>query len=277
VTVCIAAACKIQSHTSIVLCCDWQGTKGDFIKSDSVDKFRYIRSASAMIAGSLTEADELVNECEAAIKAYVAKVGSADSDLHMQEYLKALRDAVWVRKQALTREHIRLNYALELEEFWKNGKQYLSQSQHDEALREIRNIDIAASVIISSLAADETDAIVKITLSGKVQWENEFSTIGSGGPIAEAFLHQYDWDEDVPLEECLYRVYGAKVAAEKNPHVGPATSMEILTPDGRFDLTEAGWKYLEKTVRPSRVPKLNFPTPYLQEIKDDDDGATIES
>jgi len=39
---------------------------------------------------------------------------------------------------------------------------------------------------------------------------------------------------------CLYRVYAAKVAAEKNPYVGRGTSFEILHGHDRFDLTDVG-------------------------------------
>jgi hypothetical protein len=41
---------------------------------------RYIGSASAMISGLVTEADELLNEWDAAIKVYTAKANAEDGD-----------------------------------------------------------------------------------------------------------------------------------------------------------------------------------------------------
>jgi hypothetical protein len=45
---------------------------------------------------------------------------------------------------------------------------------------------------------------------------------------------------------CLYRVYAAKVAAEKNPYVGQGTSFEILHGGHRFDLSDDGVKVSEE-------------------------------
>jgi len=39
------------------------------------------------------------SKCDAAIKVYIAKANVENGDLHTQEHLKALRDAVWVCKQ----------------------------------------------------------------------------------------------------------------------------------------------------------------------------------
>jgi len=264
VTVCIAAACKHNETTAIALCCDWQGTKGSFIKSDDLDKIRWIGPASVLLAGTLTNADELVFECDPAIKPFASKTNPAQADPDLQLYLDALRDAVARRKSVLVKEHIRLTLGIDDHEFWQNGRQYLPAVQHDQILREIRAIDLGTSIIISSIRADGDDVIVRISSSGIVSWENHFSTIGSGGLIAEAFLHQYDFDEQIDLMNCLYRVYSAKVAAEKNPYVGQGTSFEVLHGRERFDLSDDGIKYLKKKVMNRRQPKLDS---YLQNRK----------
>ena len=72
-TVGIVAACKHEGKTAIVLCCDWQGTLGDFIKSDDTDKMRYIGRATVLLAGTLTEADELIFECDQPVKLFYLK------------------------------------------------------------------------------------------------------------------------------------------------------------------------------------------------------------
>ena len=253
------------------MCCDWQGTKGQFIKSDDVDKIREMGAGTGLIAGTLTEADELVAECEQAIVAFGGKAKEDTFDLDMNEYLTALRQAAEKRKAAMVRHHIAMSLGMSPDEFWKNGKQYLSVTQHDELYDEIRRIDLEASLIIGSVTAGES-VIVKVDRSGRVSWENNFSTIGSGGPIAEAFLYQYDWDDEIDLASCLYRVYSAKLAAEKNPQVGPTTSFEILYGSERFDVNDAGWKKLKGITHGKKEPKWVFGLTDLEVVNDDDDA-----
>jgi 20S proteasome alpha/beta subunit len=264
VTVCIAAVCKHEGKSAIVLCCDWQGTKGDFIKSDSIDKFRWISTGSALIAGDETSADELLTECDQCIREYVEKDDPTRTDLDVQLYFDSLREAVARRKKKLVKEHVVLSLGLGIEEFWKNGRAYLGDAEHSKMLGEIRELPLGCSLIIASINADGDDTIVRILQSGRVLWENQFVTTGSGGAIAEAFLNQYDWDEDISLEECLYRVFLAKLAAEKSPHVGPTTSFEILIGRQRFDLSDAAWKHLKQRAASIRkVPRLTFPVGFL--------------
>lgn len=269
-TVGIVAACKHEEKTAIVLCCDWQGTLGDFIKSDDTDKMRYIGTrATVLLAGTLTEADELVFECDAPVKLFSSKADPARSDPDMQEYLNGLRDAVARRKSALVKDYIRRTLSIDDRDFWQNGKQYLTATEHEQLLRKIMAIDLGTEIIIGSTRADDDDAIVRIRSCGLVSWEDQFSTIGSGGLIAESFLHQYDFADQIGLMTCLYRVYAAKVAAEKNPYVGQGTSFEILHGGHRFDLSDDGVKYLKKKVKNRREPRLEFKSDFLKVLEDE--------
>jgi len=272
VTVCIAATCKHKGETAIVLCCDWQGTKGDFIKSDSVDKFRAISTGSALIAGDETSADDLLNECDQCITQFVGKTDSSTADIDAQAYKDSLTAAVGKRKQALVKEHVMLTRALDIQEFWDHGRAYLGDIEHAKTLQEIRDLGLGCSVIIASIDAAGGDTIIRILSSGRVIFESPFVTIGTGGLIAEAFLSQYDWDGDIGLDECLYRVFLAKIAAEKSPHVGPATSFEVLIGRKRFDLTDKAFDELKKKVQPSKSKHLSFKGEFLEEIKDDEDN-----
>jgi hypothetical protein len=106
--------------------------------------------------------------------------------------------------------------------------------------------------------------MMRITPTGDVLWEDHFSTIGTGGPIAEAFLVQREYDDFMPLDECLYRVYEAKVAAEKNRDVGPTTVLEVLTysghpvPPERHAVHDSAFNAIDKTIRNrlSKRPQL---------------------
>lgn len=47
------------------------------------------------------------------------------------------------------------------------------------------------------------------------------------------------------------------------------TSFEILMGKQRFDLSDAGWKYLKPRVS-RKAPKLVFPDGFLEELKDEE-------
>jgi len=276
VTVCIAASCMYEGSSAVVLCCDWQGTKGSFIKSDDVDKIRIMGTGTGLISGSLTEAEELVAECDSAVLAFQKNAKEDSFDLDMNDYLKALRRAGEKRKADRVANHVAMALGLDPIEFWKNGKNYLSTSQHDELYDEIRKIDLGASLIIGSVTANDS-VIIKVDRSGYVSWENNFSTIGSGSLIAQAFLCQYEWDEEIELTTCLHRVYSAKQAAEKDPQVGPTTSFEILHKDKRLDMTDIGWKKLKRITGKPREPKWTLVSGDLREDNDDDTSTGVQS
>jgi hypothetical protein len=228
---------------------------------------RYIDWATVLLAGELTAADELVFECDQPVRAFLSKTDASRSDEDLREYLNGLRDAVARRKAALVKDYIRRTLGIDDRDFWQNGKQYLTTAQHDQLLREIMAIDLDTEVIIGATRADDDPAIVRILSDGLVSWEDQFTTIGSGRLIAEAFLHQYDFADEIDLMTCLYRMYAAKVAAEKNPYVGQGTSFEILHGHDRFDLTDVGIRYLKTKVMTRREPKLEFKPDFIELLK----------
>ena len=69
---------------------------------------------------------------------------------------------------------------------------------------------------------------------------------------------------------CLYMVYSAKVAAERNPQVGPTTAFEVLWKHQRWELSHTCFKYLNGKVRKYKVPRLEFKEEYLELITDEE-------
>ena len=61
--------------------------------------------------------------------------------------------------------------------------------------------------------------------------------IGTGAAICNAFLKQRDYDDHMPIQECLYRILESKMAAEKDPYVGKATALEVLTLETDYTLS----------------------------------------
>jgi 20S proteasome alpha/beta subunit len=93
-----------------VLCADTRGTHG-LVTSDDTDKFRVIgnNDVSVLIAGEVTKANELVNQCEVAIKAELSsRTDPLNMDLYTTGLLRLLRGAVHKRKSELINEHLLL-------------------------------------------------------------------------------------------------------------------------------------------------------------------------
>ena len=104
--------------------------------------------------------------------------------------------------------------------------------------------------MIIAYADDTEPLIIRIESDGRPVWEECYSCTGSGYEIAMAYLCQKDYDERMPLMECLARVFMAKKMAQKNPYVGNESSFDILiNGDGnssRRVLTDDGWRYLRE-------------------------------
>jgi len=158
-----------------------------------------------------------VNECEIAIKAKMySHVDPINIDIFTTEILQRLRGAVHRRKKELIDEHLTLTIGMNMAEFLAVARERFSADHYDRIWTEIGNVNLGAQVIIPLLSIEEA-VIILIDGSGQVIWADHYGAIGTGSNIAEVILAQKDYDDDMPLMECLYRVYEAKVAAEKNP------------------------------------------------------------
>jgi hypothetical protein len=165
---------------------------------------------------------------------------------------------------------------LNFEDFLQLGKTVLAESHYLEVWSDLRAINLGAEMIVATFGQDES-VIMRIAADAKVYWEDHFSTIGTGGPIAEAFLVQSDYDDEMPLTECLARVIQAKIGSEKNAYVGPTTVLEILVlgEEGplRYALTDEAFDKYDGQLRKQleTPPKVKFEGDLLDPIVDDDD------
>lgn len=108
---------------------------------------------------------------------------------------------------------------------------------------------------------------------GNVHWDDDFSLIGSGSVIAKGAMCQRDYDNTMPLMECLYRIYEAKRLAEIDPHVGQPSKFEIMLPTGRFDISDECFKYLNdkfRTFGPKpKIRDLEYKQEFLEPAYED--------
>ncbi len=279
-TLCIAGECEHDGIPAIVMCCDWRGTRGstyqELVGSDDVYKMRDVFGMSALLAGSETEADRLLVASESAIQKFCGSTPSPDSDLIMDELLRDLEKAAASRKKKIIEHFVEINLGISYAELRATERSRLTDYQ-EIIWRRIEELTLGADVIIGGFS-DEA-VIVRLDRYGKAHWETNYSVIGEGADIALAFLCQQPWDfggssnpptfgtvKPMTLMQCLYRVYEAKKAAEKNRSVGESTALIVLIQGrGKFEVSDAcrermQWAFDAK----HRVPGLEFDSSFLE-------------
>ena len=84
--------------------------------------------------------------------------------------------------------------------------------------------------------------------------------IGTGEPFAEFVLSNLDiTDKWPPLSTAVSYTYEAKRAAERNPFVGPTTTITVMLSDGKeYDLSDELWAALKEAHQPFQIPKVEW-------------------
>jgi hypothetical protein len=293
-TLCIAAECYLGDTQCIAMCCDSRAERGgvfqELVGSEDVDKLREIGPVTAMLSGGETHADELLTLCEDAIRNFAVSVPVGDSDLAITKFMFDLRTAAAKRKRTLVEHHLEMTIAMPYEDFVKRHKSEFSDPYSRDIWNQIQHIDLGADLILCGFSDDES-VIIRLDRYGITHWETNYSVVGVGDDIAYAFLCQRQWhkeseydDEDestedeifhtpLQLPDALYRIVEAKWAAEKNRHVGDATTFEILMPDGRrFGIARKCFMAYKEAFKARMIVKpFLFTENYLIEEKDEDE------
>jgi ATP-dependent protease HslVU (ClpYQ) peptidase subunit len=274
-TVGIAAVCKHGEEFAVVLCADWQGTRGDFVKASDTYKMRHFPDAAVLISGDVDAGAEFAAMCHEIVAEFNAiEKPDGDFDARVGRYLDRLRKAAQAFKRSRADHKIQTKYAISLADFYSSGiKEKLSERRYDDIANDVYETDLGGDFIFAYVG-DEEPILVTIYRDGHVSWdETEFCAIGSGGDIALAIWCQPEMPTYLTLRQCIAWVYQAKIAAEKNPHVSKETSMAVLMRGKReYDLTEKTWTFLRKL--PVPVP---FPTEAIKRWEKQTDDIIEES
>lgn len=289
-TLCIAAECWLGKTPCVVSCCDTRAERGgvfqELVGSEDVDKLRDLGPMTALLSGDPTAADRLLSLCEETINNFSSSRASTDDfDIEITKYLKGLESAAERRKGEIVDHHLEMTLRMPYKDFVKDHRSALAETHSREIWNEIKLIDLATDTVFCGFSGSDEPVLVRLDRYGKAHWEDNYSVVGIGSDIALAFLCQRDWytengDEDdegqLQLHDCLYRVFEAKAAAQKNRHVGESTAFEILMPKGkRYDVTDACFKTLKrKYASRLKPPDLSGMKDFLKEIKDDEESAT---
>lgn len=246
-TLCIAAECWQGKVPCVAMLTDTRSERGglfqELVGSEDADKFRTIGPMTALISGIPTDGDELLTLCEEAVRTFSVSVPVEESDLVITKFLSDLRAAAVKRKKVMVEHHLDMTINMSYDNFVERHRTEFHESHSRDIWNQIHHtVDLGADLLLCGFSGDDS-LIVRLDRYGKTHWEDNYSAIGIGSDIAQAFLCQRDWmteDQDLlELPDCLYRIYEAKRAAQKNRHVGETTSFQVLMPEGkRSDITD---------------------------------------
>jgi 20S proteasome alpha/beta subunit len=277
VTLCIAAECEYKGTPCIAMLCDTRAERGgvfqELVGSEDADKIREIGPITALLSGNETDADELLGLCENAIKAFALSFPVPESDIAINTFLLSLREAAAIRKKILVDHYLRMTMSMSFDEFIKRHRNEFTGSHGRDIWDQIRHIDLGADTLLCGFSGDEA-LIVRLDRDGKTHWESNYSVVGVGMDIALAFLCQRNWEtkdqEIIELPDCLYRIYEAKRASQKNRHVGGSTVFQVILPGGkRFDITDECFRvFKEKYKERLRLEPFQFDATILKDWND---------
>jgi hypothetical protein len=247
------------------------GTRGD-VKSDDIPKFRSVGDSAVLLAGDMSQARELLACCSPHIEAH----DSGGDDLSITKLRMGLVKAVAERKRAISTAVLSAELGIGWDEVFNFSQAHPNATIWMEAWAKIRTLDLEAALIVGTFTDDEA-AILAIDVNGRVSWATHWAAVGSGSAIASAYLTQRDYDDDMPLEECLYRILEAKTAAEKNPYVGQATVLQVFTPSVSYNVKHEYLGRLMKRIEERRkLPNLEPIAAFLEKEEDEEEVPKVE-
>jgi 20S proteasome alpha/beta subunit len=256
------------------------GVFQELVGSEDADKIRTIGPVTALLSGNETDADELLTLCEDAVRAFAVSVPVDESDIAITKFLSGLREAAARRKKIIVDHHLDMTISMSFDDFVRRHRNEFVESYSREIWNQIGHIDLGADVLLCGFTGDE-QLIVRLDRYGKTHWEANYSVIGIGSDIAHAFLCQRDWmgkdQERLNLADCLYRIYEAKRASQKNRHVGETSVFQILFQnEKRADITDDCFKTFKETyAHRLELEQFRFSTDILKDWDGDEDTRPI--
>jgi hypothetical protein len=195
------------------------------VKSEDIIKIRDVGETTVLLAGNMSHARELLAACTPALMKYP----TSGNDIEITKLKMGLTEAVRQRKREMATGVLAAQFGLSYDEVFNWSQSHPNAPIWAEAWQIIQRMEFDAALIVATFTDDES-AILAIDSSGKVMWPDHYAAVGSGSHIASVMLSQRPYWDSMPLAQCVYRVIEAKAAAEKNPHVGNLTVLEIVTP-----------------------------------------------
>ena len=156
-TIGIAMLCEHEDKFAAVLCTDWQGTRGDFIKAEDTYKIQHFDKAAILIAGDPAAAYEFACRFQNVVREFnaIEKI-KGDVDIRANIYLAKLRDMASLFKRDRANHAIAMTFAVTLDEFYsREAPQRFTTEQYKAISDLIKKTDLGAEFIIVYMDEDE--------------------------------------------------------------------------------------------------------------------------
>jgi len=279
-TLCIAAICKERKGKNkdprIVIATDWKG-ENPIAGAETTDKLYWIhKGCPVLIAGTVSRALELKDTYRQTFLPLL--LANPKAPMVADNAFDVLKTALPIYKRKRAEEYIGTTLGVGYEAFLQN-RDKLGDETFRALIRDVGKIEQEGELLICTFVPFRLDApeLDMVPLLFRVQdWEviecDNFTTIGSGGPVAEAALFHRAHDERDSLATTLYNVFEATKLGSIAPGVGKHFTISVLYPpneDGETvtrDVSAKGIKYLEARFRefgPKPTKSLEFKEEYL--------------
>jgi len=225
VTVCIAAACKEDKESRIVICADKK--IGTWMAGAEVGfKFSWAtRNWPALIAGEVRRATELL----ATYEGYLSTV-----TLDRNNVFDEIKKSVLIQKVKLADEYVKGKFGFSYDHLRTHGKKELPASLLYETFSAIKELELGCQLLIVGFLDHggyrNEQFMFVIERDFSVTHHSLFAAIGTGGIVAESALYQRKQFSHRELWDTLYNVYEAKSLSQISEGVGSGTDMAVLSP-----------------------------------------------
>lgn len=225
-TVCIAAICEDSER--IVLCTD---TKLSSVLGSTETGRKDLPIAKGWRL--LTAGDE--PEIVALHRLYQRRFKDIDN-LTPEKLDESMKFPLRQRKIDLSDEYTFSRYNMSYADFVAMGKDKFPDEEYRNSVRNVASIRLSASLIIAGFV-DRSPEVYYTDGDGIARAANDYSIIGEGEYIAHSVLLRREQNKRLSLAKTLYNVYEAKRYSESIGSVGDYTTIAILAPGARRELT----------------------------------------
>jgi hypothetical protein len=246
VTLCIAAICKENDKSTIVLCSDHK--IGTFAAQAEIGfKFSWAtRNWPTLISGDVARTDELM----ATFQQTLGELKDTDG-LDEQNIFDMMKKCGHAFREKLVDELVRKKLSVSYE-YLRNNRAKFPPATVYETFTQIGQIDSEAEVIVTGFI-DEQAYLFVVERDCTVFSRKQFAAIGTGAQIADPALFQRKQRQMESLPITIYNVYEAKKLGEIADGVGVRTTILIVSPpqeaDGPIEMksvSNLGMEYLEQ-------------------------------
>jgi hypothetical protein len=145
-TICIAGICRHEAVFAFVLCADFQGTRGDYIKAEDTHKVWHFhgRRGAIMFAGDAAVGAEFFREFQS-IAAEFEKIEKPDEmgdfDIRVGEYLAKVRGLTSSFIKERINDTLNRTYGISLQDFYSpSGSSRFSPKLYDEIAETVKSV-----------------------------------------------------------------------------------------------------------------------------------------